>query len=189
MKPLFHKHKMVSFNNLAFLSLHSTFTKKSVLHTSLLRPHFSRRGNRAVLPIALLTSIGLSLSTHSCCGITAFTEGIPSSEGSSHHSIKFSNRTTSRTSKTRLMSSSSTIPVSQGTIETGYLNAKDAYDLDQHLFANGYTLEQLMELAGLAVAEAVYQCAPPQLDGDSEFDAVKILVSDSFPPFWKTGRA
>jgi len=26
-------------------------------------------------------------------------------------------------------------------IETGYLNAKDAYDLDQDLFDNGYTLE------------------------------------------------
>lgn len=41
---------------------------------------------------------------------------------------------------------------------TGYLDAKTAYDLDQHLFNNGYTLEQLMELAGLAVAEAVYEC-------------------------------
>ena len=43
-------------------------------------------------------------------------------------------------------------------LETGYLDAKRAYDLDQHLFNNGYTLEQLMELAGLAVAEAVYEC-------------------------------
>jgi len=45
--------------------------------------------------------------------------------------------------------------------ETGYLNAKDAYDLDQQLFSTGYTLEQLMELAGLAVAEAVYDVSPP----------------------------
>lgn len=47
------------------------------------------------------------------------------------------------------------------TIETGYLNAKDAYDLDQELFSTGYTLEQLMELAGLAVAEAIYDISPP----------------------------
>ena len=55
---------------------------------------------------------------------------------------------------------------------TGYLNAKDAYDLDQHLFANGYTLEQLMELAGLAVAEAVYQSVPLK-----ELDPIRLLVS------------
>jgi hypothetical protein len=60
-------------------------------------------------------------------------------------------------------------------IDTGYLNAKDAYDLDQHLFANGYTLEQLMELAGLAVAEAVYQAIPNQSNSDSHLQ--KILVS------------
>eukprot|EP01083_Nonionella_stella_P259112 885021_1 len=47
------------------------------------------------------------------------------------------------------------------TIDTGYLNAKDAYELDQQLFSTGYTLEQLMELAGLAVAEAVYDVSPP----------------------------
>ena len=49
---------------------------------------------------------------------------------------------------------------STSNIETGYLNAKDAHALDQHLFSNGYTLEQLMELAGLAVAEAVFECLP-----------------------------
>jgi NAD(P)H-hydrate epimerase len=40
---------------------------------------------------------------------------------------------------------------------TGYLNANDAYQLDIDLFnSSKYTLEQLMELAGLSVAEAVY---------------------------------
>lgn len=40
---------------------------------------------------------------------------------------------------------------------TGYLNAKDAYQLDVDLFQSShYTLEQLMELAGFSVAEAVY---------------------------------
>ena len=39
----------------------------------------------------------------------------------------------------------------------GYLNAKDATALDLELMSSpGFTLEQLMELAGLAVAEAVY---------------------------------
>jgi NAD(P)H-hydrate epimerase len=42
-------------------------------------------------------------------------------------------------------------------IETGYLNAKDAAALDAELMSTpGFSLEQLMELAGLAVAEAVY---------------------------------
>lgn len=47
-------------------------------------------------------------------------------------------------------------------IETGYLNAADAYDLDVALMSQpGFSLEQLMELAGLAVAEAVYHVIPP----------------------------
>ena len=47
------------------------------------------------------------------------------------------------------------------TIQTGYLNAADAAALDEELMSTpGYTLEQLMELAGLAVAEAVYQVIP-----------------------------
>ena len=46
---------------------------------------------------------------------------------------------------------------------TGYLNAKDAAALDEELMSTpGFSLEQLMELAGLAVAEALYQgVAPP----------------------------
>lgn len=41
---------------------------------------------------------------------------------------------------------------------TGYLNAVDAAALDEELMSvPGFTLEQLMELAGLSVAEAVYQ--------------------------------
>lgn len=44
-------------------------------------------------------------------------------------------------------------------LSTGYLNATSAYQLDQDLMAQGepgFCLEQLMELAGLSVAEAVY---------------------------------
>lgn len=43
------------------------------------------------------------------------------------------------------------------TQDTGYLSAQDAAALDTELMsAPGFSLEQLMELAGLAVAEAVY---------------------------------
>jgi NAD(P)H-hydrate epimerase len=45
---------------------------------------------------------------------------------------------------------------------TGYLNAKDAATLDQELMSTpGFSLDQLMELAGLSVAEAVYAVSPP----------------------------
>lgn len=44
------------------------------------------------------------------------------------------------------------------TVDTGFLNAIDAAALDEKLMATpGFALEQLMELAGLSVAEAVYQ--------------------------------
>lgn len=46
-------------------------------------------------------------------------------------------------------------------LSTGYLNAADAAALDVELMSTpGFSLEQLMELAGLSVAEAVYQVVP-----------------------------
>jgi hydroxyethylthiazole kinase-like uncharacterized protein yjeF len=49
-----------------------------------------------------------------------------------------------------------------GETTTGYLNAKDAAALDQELMSTpGFSLDQLMELAGLSVAEAVYAVSPP----------------------------
>jgi hydroxyethylthiazole kinase-like uncharacterized protein yjeF len=51
-----------------------------------------------------------------------------------------------------------TMKLSSNDIDTGYLNASDAAALDEDLMTvPGFTLEQLMELAGLSVAEAVYQ--------------------------------
>lgn len=45
---------------------------------------------------------------------------------------------------------------------TGYLNAQDAAALDVELMSSpGFSLEQLMELAGLSCAEAIYQVVPP----------------------------
>lgn len=59
---------------------------------------------------------------------------------------------------------------------TGYLNAKDAYQLDVDLFnSSQYTLEQLMELAGLSVAEAVYMVLSEKKKSETE-DKPRILV-------------
>lgn len=70
----------------------------------------------------------------------------------------------SSTSTCRSMSStqaSSPSPSSSSSF-TGYLNAADAAALDAELMSTpGFSLEQLMELAGLSVAEAVYQVLPP----------------------------
>lgn len=60
---------------------------------------------------------------------------------------------------------------------TGYLNAKDAASLDIELMSQpGYSLEQLMELAGLSVAEAVYQVVPPPPITSSDNKKPNILV-------------
>ena len=63
---------------------------------------------------------------------------------------------------------------------TGYLNAADAAALDVELMSTpGFCLEQLMELAGLSVAEAVYQVLPPQsdaVDGTTKQQKKKILL-------------
>ena len=48
--------------------------------------------------------------------------------------------------------------------QPGFLNAKDAYDLDVELMTSpGFTLEQLMELAGLSVAQVVFEVTPTLL--------------------------
>jgi NAD(P)H-hydrate epimerase len=58
------------------------------------------------------------------------------------------------------MSSTTPSPQPSYPIETGFLDAKSAASLDEELMATpGFTLEQLMELAGLSVAEAVYTVA------------------------------
>lgn len=73
--------------------------------------------------------------------------------------------TTATTSQyqTRMMASSSSLASSSSSfssveVMTGYLNAEKAAALDEELMSEpGFTLEQLMELAGLSVAEAVFQ--------------------------------
>ena len=54
-------------------------------------------------------------------------------------------------------STTSLTMTSSQSFDTGFLNAQDAADLDVELMSTpGFSLEQLMELAGLSVAEAVY---------------------------------
>ena len=51
-------------------------------------------------------------------------------------------------------------------MDTGYLNAEDAAALDAELMSTpGFSLEQLMELAGLSVAEAVYDVIVDEAGG------------------------
>jgi NAD(P)H-hydrate epimerase len=39
-----------------------------------------------------------------------------------------------------------------------FISSKTAQDIDYNLLSQGYTIEQLMELSGLAVAQCVYNC-------------------------------
>jgi NAD(P)H-hydrate epimerase len=69
-------------------------------------------------------------------------------------------------SSTRMKSSTKSDPVSIGDMRdsvTGYLSSNNASALDSDLMSHpgGFTLEQLMELAGLSVAEALYEVYPP----------------------------
>jgi len=60
---------------------------------------------------------------------------------------------------------------------TGYLNAVDAAALDVELMSTpGFSLDQLMELAGLAVAEAVYQAVPSVPTATTKTKTRKILL-------------
>jgi len=58
------------------------------------------------------------------------------------------------------------LAMTSSSFDTGYLNAQDATDLDVELMSTpGFSLEQLMELAGLSVAEAVYEVGTDGTDG------------------------
>jgi len=62
--------------------------------------------------------------------------------------------------------------------DVGVLNAKDAYNLDVELMESpGFSLEQLMELAGLSVAEAVYEVVQPtSVDDGKDVKKKRILL-------------
>jgi hypothetical protein len=103
----------------------------------------------------------LSLATLTTSATTAFAT-ISASSSRRHIIINARNFVTATSSTaTSAMSSSHDF-------DTGYLNAQDAADLDVELMSTpGFSLEQLMELAGLSVAEAVYDVADVN-DGDKK---------------------
>ena len=68
----------------------------------------------------------------------------------------------------------STLAMASASSSSGYLNATAAYDLDQDLFKS-YSLEQLMELAGLSVAQAVHEILAPHESGNPKGKKVLIL--------------
>lgn len=69
---------------------------------------------------------------------------------------------------------SSTGPGSQSFMSVAYpfINATDAAALDAELMVHpgGFSIDQLMELAGLAVATAVYKVYPPRISTESTID-------------------
>eukprot|EP00977_Amphora_coffeiformis_P021389 scaffold9272_cov195-Amphora_coffeaeformis.AAC.6 len=79
-------------------------------------------------------------------------------------------------SPTRMMASSSSSPPKDSNddaIDLGFLDAASAASLDEELMQTpGFTLEQLMELAGLSVAEAAYE----MISSSSNNDKTQILV-------------
>lgn len=57
------------------------------------------------------------------------------------------------------------------------LSSKAAAQLDQELMSSGaYSIDQLMELAGLAVAKAIYKQFPPNTSSSSDSPKVLVLV-------------
>ncbi len=100
-------------------------------------------------------------------GVTPFFRGRASALTPKHHFPTRTNVLAAAVVSSGLAASldDSTTTNDSGMTGTGYLNAIDAAALDEELMSTpGFSLEQLMELAGLAVAEAIYQGVPPNND-------------------------
>ena len=103
----------------------------------------------------------LSLATLSSAA--AFTSNSSRRHIISTQSLVAALATTTTNSHRHLASS---LAMTSSLFDTGYLNAQDATDLDVELMSTpGFSLEQLMELAGLSVAEAVYEVGTDGNDG------------------------
>ena len=86
------------------------------------------------------------------------------------------------------LDSNDNVSVSNGDVVNGisYLNAKDMKKLDDDLMDKnkeyGYTLEQLMELAGLSCAGIIYDCVInkyiklPNYNNSNNNDKIKVLI-------------
>lgn len=106
---------------------------------------------------SLLVTRRASLSYWTTAAIATTSSSIRPSVFATNQQQQQTNECLARTSQSqhtcRMASSSSSVE-----LMTGYLNAEKAAALDEELMSSpGFTLEQLMELAGLSVAEAVYQ--------------------------------
>lgn len=160
---------MLSFSRLAILIFCQHKSQHLINHPTINSNYFTvprscynqfssitKRPFSSTTAVFLLSSVTSILTSKSVVSVsTSSAESLSSSSSTRSHS----------TSRNPILCQSSNSKNSYNNInmpiETGYLNAEDAYDLDQQLFSTGYTLEQLMELAGLAVAEAVYDVSPP----------------------------
>jgi hydroxyethylthiazole kinase-like uncharacterized protein yjeF len=97
--------------------------------------------------------------------LAAFLSGLPSAVCTRRTILTVSASFVAAGTRLETASSSSCIARNMETpphsgIDTGYLDAASAAALDEELMSTpGFTLEQLMELAGLSVAEAVYTVA------------------------------
>ena len=112
---------------------------------------------------------GLLGSKRFAVGVTSFLFAMSSS------SMSMSQK--SRVTALRAESSSDSASVCRD-YDVGVLNAKDAYNLDVELMESpGFSLEQLMELAGLSVAEAVYEVVQPRsVDDGKDVKKKRILL-------------
>lgn len=153
---------MVSFARLAILSFcqqksrHLNSSRKLFFHQKPLSPPSSST-------LAFLLSTTTSIVIGTGVGIENYTTAAARCIGSTSCNMSSSTSSDGNTNTNEI-------------INTGYLNAKDAYDLDQQLFSTGYTLEQLMELAGLAVAEAIYDVSPPDDNSTPDSKKKKVLI-------------
>jgi hypothetical protein len=140
----------------------------------------------SAIAIGRNTAILLALSTRRSLVLSASTLALASlvvsasAFSSSVSVVSSSPIQRSYKSSTPVASSSSSCPEPEPTsgtartmtnlLGTGYLSAQDAASLDAELMSTpGFCLEQLMELAGLAVAEAVYDV----IVGNSESEGVE----------------
>ena len=160
--------RLFRFSKGAQYSKNKRIRTQNVLHASSGPPLFSTKAITTRTTSTLLALAALTTSSYNdrCNGGRRNFSGLLI-QGTHCHPLQSSNSSSSNsrsiTTSNRMSTNKVTMDekISSNLFETGYLNAKDAYDLDQQLFSTGYTLEQLMELAGLAVAEAIYDILPP----------------------------